>query len=274
MAPRVVPKWAALPASAPELHRLAWERAWGAAPPGRAGSNQTSASTTERIHRMLLALVADPDAPLELVGETLTAHVTEGRGAPDGVGPRGRLLFAALKRDLWRSSWIPACLTALQESDREFPREDKIDFTRELLSQARIPTELRPMVLAVSLLARPQPGSGNLREHLGRLLAAPDVDREAAGRLFKLLSKPGWFVVRPEGWRHHSELDESTRSSLRRSRPLHLPITAACVLAVDELRSRDSSLQEARPPARPRRVAQAKGGQDWVQPRLPQLDQS
>lgn len=267
---RVVPKWAALPQSAPASHTSAWERAWSQAPPGRSGAGQTSASTAERINKMLLSLVSDPEAPADLVAHALTAHVTEGRGAPDGIGPRGRLVLLSLRRDLWRASWIPASLTGLQESDREFPRDERIDLTRELLSRSRIPAELRPMVLAVSVLARPQQRVEEARQHLSRVLSSPDVDRACAARLFKLMRRPGWFVVRPEGWKHHGELDEGTRSSLRRSKAIHLPISAAVVLAVDDLRAADSTLPEDSAPLR--KVAEGKGHKAWAQPRLPELD--
>lgn len=269
MTSRVVPKWGELPASAPASHQEAWERAWSQAPAPRQGS--TASTNTERIHRMLLALAADNEAPAELVSETVTAHVTEGRGAPDAVGPRGLLLLRCLERDLWRDSWIPAALTALQESEREFPQDHRLTLTVELLSKGRTPHELRPMILVVSALARPQRRSEDVRAHLAKALAAPDVDRKCAGELFRLLKRPGWFVVRPEGWKHHSQLDESTRSSLRRCKPVHLPITAACVLAADDLRARDSSLGSTGG-RRLRKVADAQGGEGWTQPRLPEMD--
>lgn len=268
MTSRVVPKWGELPASAPAAHHEAWERAWTKAPPPRQGS--TASTNTERIHKMLLALASDEQAPAELVSETVTAHVTEGRGAPDGVGPRGLLLLRCLERDLWRDSWIPAALIALQESEREFPLDQRLELTLELLSKGRTPSELRPMILVVSALARPQRRSDAIRTHLSKALSAPDVDRKCAGELFRLLKRPGWFVVRPEGWRHHSQLDESTRSSLRRCKPVHLPITAACVLAADDLRARDTSLGTSG--RRLRKVADAQGGEGWSQPRLPEMD--
>ncbi len=266
----MVPKWGALPEDAPVAHREAWSRAWAQAPGRLGGGSNASYSTTERIHKMLLALVGDPECPPELIGETITAHVTEGRGAPDGVGPRGRLLLMCLRRNLWRSSWFPASLTALMESDREITRDLRVELAIELLSRGRLEAGLRPLVMAVSLLARTQTKSAQVRAHLSQLLAAPDADRASAEHLFRLLRRPGWFQVRPEGFKQSANLDESTRSSLRRSKPIHLPITAACVLAVDDLKARDSSLRSDAVPLA--RVAEGTSSEPWVQPRLPKLD--
>lgn len=263
MAVKAVPAWAQLPPQAPEAHRLAWERAWDRANSWGKAGEAGSISLNARISAMLTALVEDPEAPTALVAHAASAHLTEGRGAPDGPGPRARLLVACLRRDVWRTAWLPASLAALQESEHDLPRDLRIELTTALLSRGRVPAELRPLVAAVAVLGRPGRASLDYTGLLVPVARAPDVDDEVRARLGQLLGKPGWLIVRRDSLRDHPDLDEATRASLRRCRDLKLSIPAACALAVAELTTdglpgaaRPRPLDSARGPRRPPTLAE------------------
>lgn len=237
-----IPRWAELSPRAPKAHQEAWKRAWSQSP--RPQGRTPGHSQNLRIARMLEALTKDPQAPEDLVLESITAHVTEGRGAPDGPLPRGNLILTCLDRGLWRPSWFPASLAAFQESERDFGKLERRSLGFRLLEEKRCPLELRPLVLALPLLSRSNGTSQEIRNCLNHLLEARDVDRDIRLALLRLLRRPGWLLVRPESLRNLADVDPGILESLRRSKPVNLPISAACLVALEELRQ-EEDLEDA-----------------------------
>lgn len=228
---RRIPVWAKLPDDAPQSHQRAWLRAWRRVRPPRAPAPSPGSSSGE-VRELLAHLLSDPEAPDDLVTEVLTAHFTEGRGAPDALGQRADLLRTALARDLWRTSWLPAALAALLEPGEPSEREA---LASHLLARARTPEDLRPLVMILALLGRPARDPTALRSFASGLFDAPDVDDVCRLAVARLLRKAGWFRVRTEGLRDRPDLDTSTRGALRRFPSLRLPIPASVVRVITAL---------------------------------------
>ncbi len=227
-----VPIWAMLPAAAPESHRRAWERAWSRWFEGRRTRPATPQAMGAQIGILIGLLVEDPETPPEFAVGIVDAHLTEGRGAPDGIGPRARLLLAALRRDHWREAWLPAALVGLQEGEAELQPTDRIELSARLLRDARVPASQRPLVMALAMLGRPPRRDPDLGALVSAVLRAPDADPSSRAGLARLVHRSGWLVARPGADHGQDGLDDSVRGSLRRFREVRLLIPQRVVDAV------------------------------------------